>query len=266
MPQSYELHINSFIDRKPTDLYTTNFTTYFSNPIKTNNGKVKLNVKNIEIPNIFYTFGESEYILYVIIDPSGVPTTKSYTLSLTRNYADGATIATALNSLCALDNIVFTFDSTTARLTCTNNNASSIRIIGSYRYSDNLSTAFSNVVDRLGFTQNMTSQTIISTGSLEAESPLRLLRSNCYYLTCDIISSYTNQSRVPNPYTKPYIFARVSANNFGYLSQYIYSNDFMLNTTETIIEKMTFQLLDDQLFEINATNCPITFTIGVTID
>ena len=266
MNKDYLIHINSMVDREPIDLYTTSWTTYLSNPIKTMNGKVKMIVKDIELPNLFYTFGSAEYVLYVIVDPSGTPSTKTYTLSLTRNYTDGSTLATALTTLCVADSLVFTFDSTTSKLTMTNNNASSVRMIGSYRYSDELTTALSNIVDKLGFTQDLTNEIVTASGTLVAESPLRLLRSNCYYLTCDVISSYTSQSRVPNPYSHPNIFARVSGNNFGYLSSFQYTNEIMLNTQEKVLDRLHFELLDDQLYNLYATNVPITITLLLTIE
>lgn len=255
------IHINSMIDRQATDLYSTTWTSYLSKPI-VSSGKLSMKVNSIDLVNLFYTFGTESSILWVITDVGGTDTLNSFQITTSDNFDSGTTLAAYLTTLCTSISLSFAYDTSTCRLTATNGSATISRIVGSYRYSDLLTTTYNNVIDKLGYTQDLTSTTISAGGTLEGESPLRLLRSTCYYLQCNGLSNI-NQSITPTPYNNPHILARVSASNFGYVSQLSYNEEVFLEISEKQINLLKFSLLDDELQPVYAQNAPIVFTLQV---
>jgi len=259
------IHLNSMIDRQASDLYTTDWTTFLARPLLTS-GKVSMKIKNIDLVNLFYTFGTESSILWVYSDYGGLgETLNSFQLSLTDTYDNGTTLSSYLTTLCTSLSLTFAYDTSTARMTVTNGGATTIRIVGSYRYSDDLANTYNNVIDRLGITQDLRTTTILAAGSLEAQSPLRLLRSTCYYLIADILSN-TTESIVPTPYSTPHILGKISASNFGFVSQLQYSEEVYLSSSEKQIDKIHFSLLDDELYPVYSTNAPICITLDILFE
>jgi hypothetical protein len=160
-------------------------------------------------------------------------------------------------------NLVFTYDSNSGRLTLTNNEAVPIRLVGSYRY---LEAAANNAANKLGFIQDLTTTSIAAGASLQATGVLRLIRTNCYYLVCDEVGARVAQGQVPSQYEQPKILAKIPAANFGTLSQIRNGSSLFYDTPfGQDIAKLTFKLLDDQLYPISLNGCPITFTLRIDI-
>jgi hypothetical protein len=262
MPVDYFIHLNTQIDRRTADLDTTDITAYFTKAILTS-GKIRMQITNIELPNLAYTFPYHSCVLWYVIDPAGANTLKSATIRTDRNYNNATDLITDLNALVVGDNLVFSYDANTCRITLTNNNASTIKLVSSYRYSENTS-CYNDVMDRLGFDQDLRTTTIAHDGTLEANSCVKLLRSNCYYLTCGQIGSFAQQSTCVGM-NKPNILARITGNNFGFLSQLTFTNEMIIDTPENNIDKLELKLLDDMLYPVSINNGSITMTIKVSI-
>lgn len=257
------ININSYIDRKIGES-THNWTTYLSSPIETMQGKIKCSVSNIEIPNTYYNFSsETSYFWYEI---GGV--LAGVQIDYDRNYGTPAELITELNSLLVGDSIVLSYDDTTCKITITNNNVDTFRMVGSHRWSDNLSTTYGNMADRLGFTQDMTTAVVASGSTMIAEGVLSLLRTQCLYLTLkeSEFLQTPSQSRVPTPYTSPYILMRVPAANFGILSQWASSDEIQFQTNSRSIKKLTFEILDDELNICDLNGRSVTFQLHISID
>lgn len=254
--------INSYLDRTPSD-YTHSWTTYFSEPVRVSGKKrMKLQLQNIELPNTAYTFPEASSILWVNIwDGVSAWILKSYSVATDRNFNTPSDFVTYINTLTVADSLVFSYDANTCRMTLTNNNANKIRVVGSYRYQDSISTTYNNIIDRLGFTQDLTSAEVASSGTLEGETILRLLRTNRYYITCSNLGNYSKQSRVPSPYVNPYIIACVASSNFGRISQLEYGNAVFFYTNELELKSLKFEILDDEFQSVQLNECPVTFSL-----
>ncbi len=263
------VYINSAIDRQTIDIDTASWTTYLALPIKVSHiNHIKLQIMNLEIPNTAYTFPLNASSFWWIHGVGTTNTLRLLNLSLTRIFS-ATDLVIALNSAMTTAgyNLAFSYSATTCSLTVTNNEVVPIRIVGSYRYSDNVAGAVSNnVADRFGFTDNMIGTQINATASLTAPAVLRLLRSNCYYITCDAINGVGRQSYVPSPYAKQSnILGRCTSNNFGFLSQPNFSSPIQFTTSDTIIDSLSFSILDDELNPISLNQCPVTFALKVII-
>ena len=258
MKQQY-LVINSSIDRRSTDLDTSSWTTYLSEPIIPSNSvsKITMTVESIEVPNLAYTFPWHSSVIYYHGTNAVI---KTITLDTRQVYISGEDVCVSLNS--TQTDLVFSYNKNTTRLSVRNNTNGNIRIVGSYRYDDRLDIAFNNGIDRIGFTQRMTSY-ITPASIVVADSTIRMLRTNCYYLTCDILKA--TQMRSPEKDFKPQILCKVSAGNYGYLSQYSYLGTQTLAVQEQNIHKMTFSLLDDEFQPIDVGDQPITMLILIRL-
>lgn len=263
MPQDYFLHLNTQIDRRTADLDTTDVTAFFTKTILTSRN-IKLQVTNIELPNLAYTFPYHSCMLWYVLDPAGADTLKSVTIRTDRNYNNATDLVTDLNALVVADGLVFSYDDDTCRLTLTNNNADTIKLVSSYRYSETAYASSNDCMDKLGFDQTMIGVNIASGGTLEAETCLKLLRSNCYYLTCNQIGSFTQQSTCVG-FNKPNILCQITSCNFGFLSQMTFTNEMIIDCPENNLDKLELKLLDDMLYPITINNGSITMTIKITI-
>jgi len=265
--KTYTLFINSAIDRQSIDTTTHNWTTYLSRSIKTNSGQIKLKLLDIELPNLAYNFGPYAYKLWYIKDVGGADTLTSISLPITENIANGTALVAKLNALFTAnsDSLVASIGSTTNKITITNNDALLVyRVVSSYRWGDTTTT--DDCTDRLGFTQDLRTTTLTAGGgTLTAESCIKLLRTNCYYLTCDILGSSVKQANIPQPYKNPNILAKVAGLNYGLLSQLQYSNDIYYDIGNKQIDMMRFELLDDNFDSIDCSNAAITFTLEISV-
>jgi hypothetical protein len=260
---NYFLHINTYLDRTVSDSDTSDVDVYLYKKIITN-GKVKLQIMNIELPNLAYTFGPSEYIFYYYNDYAGAKTLSHISLDLTRNFDNGNTLVAYMNSV--QTDIIFSYNSDSKTISATNNTVNTIKLVSSYRYSEDSNIA-SDCADRLGFDQDMRngSTWAITAGStLEGSTPIKLLRTNCYYLVCDKVGN-SNQQSTTTGINRPNILARCSANNFGYLSSMSFANEMDLECSENQIDKLHFTLLDDKLYPISLNNASITMTLKISI-
>lgn len=265
MSKQSAIFVNSYTDRMVGDT-TSSFTTYFNKAIRTGNRKIKLNVQSIEIANLCYSFGVYESVVWFVFDVGGSNTLKGYQVPITTNITDGTALATALQTLTVADGITWAYDTNSAKLTFTNSTAATIKMVSSFRYSEN-TNIYNDCHDKIGFTQDMTNITVAHTDTLTGSSPIRMLRTNCYYLTANVLGSSDDQSIVPSPYyTKDPIIARVSASNFGTLSQFEYLSEVKFETPIKEISSIKFQLLDDQLRPISIGEAPITFSLNITIE
>jgi hypothetical protein len=259
------IFVNSYLDRMVGDT-TESFTTYFNKTIRTSSKKIRMNVQSIEIANLCYSFGTYESLVWLVLDYGGANTLKSYQVPITQNITTGTALATALQTLTTADGITWAYSTDTAKLTFTNSTGATIKMVSSYRYSEN-ANIYNDCHDKIGYTQNMTSVTVADGATLTADSPVRMLRTNCYYLTANVLGGTEDQTNVPTPYyTKDPIIARVSASNFGTLSQFEYLPQIQFETPFKEISSIKFQLLDDQLRPITVGEAPITFSLSITIE
>lgn len=262
------LHINSSIDRSVGDISTSQWTTNLSYPIRTNNRPISIVLDNIELPNTSYTFPYHSSILWweELDNTDTVTNVRFLQISTTRFFPDGSSFVSYMNSLLTPYNLVFSYDSSTARLTLTNNSAIRIRLIGSYRFSDRLDVQVNSCIDRLGYSQNTLNSIVLPTASITGQGILRLLRSSVYYLTCDVIGGRYRQSIVPSPYYSPNILARITSGNFGTLSQLAFAQVMTFMAGNNDINALKFDVLDDELLPVDLLGSPVTFTLRIIIN
>lgn len=264
------LYINSNLDRKPSEpLNSSSWTTVLSHPIKTYSGKIKMKLLEIEAPNTFYTFGPNAYIFWYYNLYTNEY--KAVPIPTDRFFVDGEQFVNVMNQICIAGNFAvrFSYNATNAKLTVTNVSNDTIRIVSSYRYEPD--NTYDDAMDRLGFTQNMLnniSSTLDTNDYLQAESPLRLIRTNCVYLQCNVIASQNIPTTiVPSPFvTAPDIIARVTSGNFGMLSQLQLANLEEFDVGNNLISELKWTLLDENYNEINTNGHPITFSVLVRFE
>jgi hypothetical protein len=213
-----------------------------------------------------YSFGTYESIVWFILDVGGANTLTGYQVPTNTNIVDGTALASALNTLTTGDGITWTYSTVTAKLTFTNSTGHIIKMVSSYRYSEN-TNIYNDCHDKLGFTSDMSATTIANAGTLTAANPVSIIRTMCYYLTCDILSSSDEQSIVPdNYYRDDPIIAQLPAGNFGSISQFAYLPPTRYGTQFKDITRMKFSLLDDQFRPITIGESPIIFKLIITLE
>lgn len=264
------LYINSNLDRKPSEpLISSSWTSVLSHPIKTYSGKIKMKLLEIELPNTFYTFGSRAYLFFYY--NLYTQEYKAVPIPTDRFFVDGEQFVSVMNQICIAGNyaVRFSYNATNAKLTVTNVSDDTIRIVSSYRYEPDV--VYDDAMDRLGFIQNMLgnlSSTLDKNDYLEAEGPLRLIRTNCCYLQCNVIASQNIPTTiVPSPYvTAPDIIARVTSGNFGQLSQLQLANEAEYDIGNNLISELKWSLLDENYDEINTNGHPISFSVLIKFE
>lgn len=265
----YYIFINSYLDRTQNDNNQTDrWTTYLSKPLKADNPKAKFltKVDYIEIPNTSYNISSYESVFHYENITAG--TFHSIPLDTNRIYNDGSELATALNTAFTSNTapLSIQYNAQTAKMTITNTSVSdTIRIVGSFRWSDNIDKAYRNIIDRLGLVQNFLVQPPLSPGQFTTgEGIIRLNRSNCYYLVCDEIS---NSNVIPSPFyqNSTRIIARIPAGSFGSISQFSLINDNSYVIEKPEITEFNFQLLDDAFQPVDINDVPITMLLEIQI-
>lgn len=259
------IYINSFLDRRVDDLDTSRWQTFLKEPIRFRGGvKVKITIDNIEVPNTAYNFGPSDYIFYFeTIDV--VNTVYSVPIPTDRVFNNGTEFATWFNTQGF--SLQMSYSDTTHRLSVKNNYGLPVRLSSSFRFSDPI-TGPSDAMDKLGFSSNYIGTSIAVGATYTAPSILRLLRTNCYYLTCNLTSANYSQSIVPNPYyAGEDTIGRITCAPFGTLSQLEFgaTKSFYVSETQEI-NSISFSLLDDNLNPISVNNLPITFSLKLFIE
>lgn len=269
MKQDRLIYVNSYLDRRVDDLDTSDWTTFLKESIKfRGQNKVKIAVENIEIPNTAYNFGPSEFIFYFqTLNP---PSNTVYGIQIATNrvFNNGDDFVSYINPVLTAGgyNIQFSYSNTTHKLTITNNYLVPIRLVSSFRFSDPL-TGPSDAMDKLGFSDNYIGTSISAGATYTAPSILKLLRTNCYYLTCNIASANYTESLVPNPYyAGDDIIGRITCAPFGTLSQLEYAStkSFYVSDNQEI-NSISFKLLDENLNPISLNNLPITFSVKIYV-
>ena len=264
------LYINSNLDRKPSEnLNSSSWSTVLSHPIKTYSGKIKMKLEQIEFANIFYSFGPRAYIFwyYNLFTEQYVPVP----IPTDRFFVDGEQIVSVMNQICIAANFAvrFSYNAANAKLTVQNVSNDTIRIVSSYRYEpDNV---YDDAMDKIGFTQNMVNNlnAVLDTNdTLQAESPLRLIRTNVVYLQCNVIASQNIPTTIiPSPFvTAPDILARITSGNFGQLSQLQYSSQVEFDVGNNMISELKWSLLDENYDPINTNGHPITFSVLIMFE
>lgn len=129
--------VNSAIDRDLTSSSTTDMTVFLSQSIQVGRGKVGLGVKKMTIPNLAYTFHPTENTLWYVTSPdiSGWQL-KSIEINTNRVYIEPSHLITELNAKATAngDDISFSYDATTAKISLFNNEAYAIGVIPDYIY------------------------------------------------------------------------------------------------------------------------------------
>lgn len=270
-PNESILYINSVIDRLPTDdLNSNEFTVYLSQPIRTYGANIKIRLEQLEIPNVWYSFPIYDSKIWFLENPETTPVLRSINIATDRIFSNGTDFASHLSSqfMIAGYNISFSYSTNTGKLTLTNNHTTPIRLVSSYRFNQDSFTTqtASDANDRIGFNQNYSSTVINIGSSLTAAGVLRLLRTNCCYIECDLADGGANKSSfVPSPYkTGSNIIGRAACSNFGFVSQLQYTSNIDFPLSEKSISSLTFRLLDDQLEPLSTNGSPITFSLVVS--
>lgn len=260
----YVMNINSYQDRRVGD-YCHDWVTYFSDPIRVQQGRITVCVSQIEIPNTFYNFNaSSSYFWYEL----GGVLQPAVQIDTDRNYATPDELKTELNTKLVGAGIVLSYSSTTGKFTITNGNVADFRLVGSYRWSDSLATTYGNIADRIGFTQDTALLTLANGQTLEGEGVARMLRTSCIYLTLKEkeFTAMQVQSRVPTPYMSPYILARVPAGNWGTMSQWATSDEIFFSTNNKELKKLSFEILDENLETLELNECPVCFQLHIKLE
>ena len=275
--RTIEIYINSYLDRLVDELESSSkrFTALFDKEIRVfpDEKNITLKLGSIELPNILYNFSFVSSRLWIVdnvSDPEAA-TLEFIEINTERVYVNPEELIDELNSLIiahpTLSNIEFNYIDNEKKITITNNAGHDIRLVSSFRYQDtNNGVTFNDMNDRIGFTQDLRNTIISHNQTLKAQGLVKMLRTNCFYLTCDNISSSFNQNIIPNPKINPRILARLSTSDFGTLSQLSFASQVDFNiTNEGSIRSMTFSLLDDEFREVDLDQFPITFSLILTI-
>lgn len=269
MSKEINLYVNSYFDNLPSDT-SSKWTTYLAQPI-TGYSKMTMRVENIELPNVSNNFAFfTSRLWYLYEADSDIEELRYIEINFDRVYNSPEELVNELNSRFLNDNgdvIEVSYDPQRVRLTFTNNTPVPIRFISSFRHDDLLDETFNHINDKLGLTQPLQNQIIQSGGSLTGESMLRLIRTNCYYISCNLLANGGNIStfQVPNPDKRPKILAKVTSGNFGTLSQLQYTTDVDLDVSDQTLSRIDFEILDDEFEPIQLNGHPTTFTLRITL-
>lgn len=276
--RNIEIYINSYTDRLISEIDSTSkhFTILLegSKEIRVYPDEKNITVKlgSIELPNVLYNFNFITSTLWIVNDYGGLnESLESITINTDRVYTTPEDVIEELNSLITthpiLKDIEFNYIDNEKKITITNYSLNNIRIVSSFRFNDILNgRTYNDINDRLGFIQDM-KNIIIKTGeTLKGEGLIKMLRTNCFYLTCNNIAGSYNQNIIPNPRTNRKILARLSTSDFGTLSQLSYPAQIDFNIiNESSIRTMSFSLLDDEFNLVDLGQFPITFSLILSI-
>lgn len=271
IPKESILYINSLIDRLPSDdLNSPEFTVFLNTPIRTYGNNIKIRLEQLEIPNTWFSFPSYDSKFWFVENPSMAPVLRNIDIDTQRVFSNGTDLANhlTLQSNNAGFNLSFAYSNETSKLTLTNNHTTPIRIVSSYRILQDpfITQTFSDAQDRLGFNQNYTSSIVNIGSSITAAGVLRLLRTACCYIECDLADGNSSRSSiVPSPYKNATnIIGRSGCSNFGFVSQLQYTSNIDFPLSEKTINSLTFRLLDDELEPLSTNGAPISFSIVIS--
>jgi hypothetical protein len=263
---SYTIAINSNLHCKPSDLDVSNRSridkvgcwTCVLDPINIPGHTMRLSVEKVMLPDIQYSFPYHSCMFYMIINNIQ----HTHEIPTDRIFANGDEFATFASTL-ASDCAQFTYSSTTYRLTIKNTSSYAMKLIGSWRYNDSLDINFNSAIERMGFTQDLTSVTIPVNGTLVAESPLRLLGTTCFYIQSSTMDQTTSYSAFKETSG---ILTVVPSAGCGNISQNMFVGTTQVKVPENKLRNITFRLLDDSFYGIDCIATPITIIIRIDVD
>lgn len=270
------LNINSNTDRAPFGS-SSKFNYNLAQTMRIGNN-AKIGVQSIEVPYSCGQFKTSNSILWFEFNPSS-PATIGFQLDTNKFYKTLTDVITELNSISSAHNYDLSFNVENDRLKITNNNTYKVRVVSPREFepstTNNISVngsvlfsggglLFNQAQIKLGFYDNQIGQWITENGGTKLSTGLpKLLRSNCFYLECNILSRYmmeNNRTKSPKIITKIPI-----TSNFGSLQTIEYNNPIMLETNDTYIDSIDFTLYDEDLEEVDLNGLPITMTLVIEI-
>lgn len=280
-----EIFINSEIDRIVQENASTSlrFTALLQRnkiiQIFPTERKCRIKVNQIEIPNILYNFPANQNRLSILLYSGTTTTPQSVQfveLDPNRVYNTPNDIITYLNNELqahanpVMNALVLSFSDLTKKVSIENQSAQNVRVISSFRYSDDadgLGIPPNTIVDRLGFSADYRGVIIPPSAQLTGNGTIRMLFSQCYYLTLNELANAYEQTIIPSPFVNDRILARVTVGNYGTLSQLSYVSETAFNIPEnTEISSLSFSLLDDEFTPVNLINHKITFSLKMVIE
>jgi hypothetical protein len=261
-PFELKLYVNSGFDKQYNET-TDNWTTYIDPHLpQFNHYRVK--VDEIEFPNTAYNIPEYNSILWYYYDTDGTNTLKYVAINFNRKYDQPQDLIDEINSGFTTngDNITIAYNNNTNKVTLTNSTSVKIRFVSSYVWEPENANFYWQINRRLGITQDLRNEIIDPSNSLTGENSLTLLRSQCYYLECNILgSNRADQTRVPNRNFNTNILARVTANTYSDLSQLSYPGELEFDVGKSTISQIKFNVLDDRLEPVNLNGHPVTMAL-----
>jgi hypothetical protein len=296
-PIQLNIHVNSSMDRRTTDTTTHDWTTFLNKPLSLSGSqKMTLSVENIEMPNSAYTFPPGESTLWYLDHFTDNPASydggvtwnivKYINLAIDQVY-DAASLVAALNAGMVANSdsaVIFSYNTVKGKLSVVNTDATKDYFLAqSYRFGNTAGyaqvlgvrvagpviAAANNIIDRLGFGQEdlrLYRASGFTYTPVVAAGLVRLNRTNCYFLTCESISSKIKQSQNPSPYVTANIIGKMPAGQFGTISVIRNPTEsFDFEVQDRVIESFKFGILDDQLNTIDLNHCIVTFTLKITI-
>lgn len=253
--------INSYVNRLSTtgtggERDGGTFSFYFTGNSIVEGPNLTLSVDSIEFPNALYNFPPYQSQLFFKRNITG----DTITLSLNpyKIYNNIDEVVTDLNAQSTTYKLTFALVASTNCISATNSSTTeSMTISNSYQYGN---TAPNNAADRLGFTQQ--ALTIPIGATLTAENPVRLLRSNCYFICCHEVK---NSCTIPMSWKLPPVLAKITCGAYGILSQHTYSSSVRSQLTQRRLDKLSFEIRDENYELVSLpVNHPITMTIRIT--
>lgn len=264
------LYINSQVDRQPTDT-TSKWTTYLAYPFEIANAKVAL--KSIQIPNVATQFKLSNSIFWIA---NQLGYAFGLMIDHTRFYETLTDVITALNSqitqYTASYGLDCEFSVENNKIVLTNKSAYNIRFVSSRAYevefsgghtilngADYNGVLFNQMNSKLGATIDYRDLWILPNASMKLSGVPRLIRTNAFYLECSLVDEGVV---LPTPEKQPDIISKVPCLvNFGSLITYEPQQLQYFNPNDNNIDRIEFNLLDDELEDVDLQGANITLTL-----
>lgn len=246
------LHINSIEDRTYNEFNSGHWTTYLRTSFRATTGFL-ITMVDAEVPNALSSFPYTSSCFWY--HPTSAQALTCIAIDDTRSFEDGEEFTGYLTS--KQTDLTFTCNRHTNHITIHNNTATEITVVRSHRWSvDNRAT--NSCIDRIGFTQSRL--VIPAGGDLLAESALRLMPTNCYYICLK-----EGQSQSVTPIRLPYaILGRVAADSYGGVSQQPAVSEFPIRINNNLLDMLSFIVLDDEKFEVDfGMSVPITLSLRI---
>ena len=255
------LYINSDLDKQPGDT-SSRWKTYLSQPFDfTQYSNVKIGLKNIQVPNTAYNFSSYNDQIYYALSSGGLYQTYSIQNKTDRHYENVVDWLADLNEDC-IHNLNFTFNESTKKISVTNTTGTNLKMHSSYEYEPTLAN---NGNERLGigFRDASDFNTHAENNETITFSKMpKLIRTNCYYLCCDIIDK---TGEIPYPFLNPLILNKFSTANFGQLINERYDTIKYVGCTDRTIDELSFYVIDDELQEVDFNGSHITLELEFLI-